>query len=118
MIFSCRTANGISHPLLGVHYVLRSDQNILVGTAYNCFLFGQIAYTTMEDKNVESPQRVSSAMLRGIELPRLERYITNEVGTYITYIPFERFGWEAFGSQRGVAHRERRDGHWNSDTHH
>ena len=58
--FPCNTVyvNGISHPLPGVHYVLKTDENILVDTAYSCFIWGQNAYTTVNGVNVESPRRV------------------------------------------------------------
>ena len=64
--FPCNTVGGISHPLPGVHYVLKSDENLLVDTAYSCFIWGQNAYTTVNGINVESPRRVSSATLRDI----------------------------------------------------
>ena len=92
--FPCNTVNGISHPLPGVSYVLKTDENILVDTAYSCFLWGQIAYTTVNGKNVESQRRISSAALREMELPRLERYITNNIGVFITYMDIEAFTWD------------------------
>ena len=92
--FPCNTVNGISHPLPGVQYVLKTDENILVDTAYSCFVWGQNAYTTVNDKNVESPRRISSQALREMDTPRIERYITNPTGIFITDIPFEDFEWD------------------------
>ena len=92
--FPCNTVNGISHPLPGVQYVLKTDENVLIDTAYSCFVYGQNAYTTINDKNVESPRRISNQALREMETPRLERYITNPTGIFITDIPFEDFEWD------------------------
>ena len=92
--FPCNTTNGISHPLPGVQYVLKTDENVLVDTAFSCFVWGQSAYTTVNDKNVESPRRISSQALREMDTPRIERYITNPTGIFITYIPFEDFAWD------------------------
>ena len=92
--FPCNTVNGISHPLPGVQYVLKTDENVLIDTAYSCFVWGQNAYTTVNDKNVESPRRISSQALREMDTPRIERYITNPTGIFITYIPFEDFAWD------------------------
>ena len=92
--FPCNTVNGISHPLPGVQYVLKTDENVLIDTAYSCFIWGQIAYTTVNGKNVESPRRISSQALREMDTPRIERYVTNPTGIFITYIPFEDFAWD------------------------
>ena len=92
--FPCNTVNGISHPLPGVQYVLKTDENVLIDTAYSCFVWGQSAYTTVNDKNVESPRRISSQVLREMDIPRIERYVTNPTGIFITYIPFEDFAWD------------------------
>ena len=92
--FPCNTVGGISHPLPGVHYVLKSDGNLLVDTAYSCFIWGQSAYMTVNGVNVESPRRVSSAAFREMETPRLERYITDPTGIFITYMDIEEFGWD------------------------
>ena len=92
--FPCNTAGGISHPLPGVHYVLKSDANLLVDTAYSCFIWGQSAYTTVAGVNVESPRRISSGALREMETPRLERYIWDNTGVYITYMDLEAFTWD------------------------
>ena len=92
--FPCNTVGGISHPLPGVQYVLKTDENILVDTAYSCFLWGQTAYTTVNGENVESPRRISSAALREMEMPRLERYIWDNTGVYITYMDLEAFTWD------------------------
>ena len=92
--FPCNTVNGISHPLPGVQYVLKTDENILVDTAYSCFIWGQTAYTTVNGENVESPRRISSAALRGMETPRLERYIWDNTGVYITYMSLDEFTWD------------------------
>ena len=92
--FPCNTVNGISHPLPGVQYVLKTDENVLVDTAFSCFVWGQNAYTTVNGKNVESPRRISSQALREMDTPRIERYVTNPTGIFITYIPFEDFAWD------------------------
>lgn len=67
--FPCNTVGGISHPLPGVQYVLKTDDNVLVDTAYSCFIWGQNAWTTVNGNNVESQRRVSSAALREMEIP-------------------------------------------------
>ena len=92
--FPCNTVNGISHPLPGVQYVLKTDENVLIDTTYSCFIWGQNAYTTVNGKNVESPRRISSQALREMDTPRIERYVTNPTGIFITYIPFEDFAWD------------------------
>ena len=92
--FPCNTVNGISHPLPGVHYVLKTDENVLVDTAYSCFVWGQNAYTTVNGVNVKSKRRISSAALREMETPRLERYISNNIGVFITYMDIEAFTWD------------------------
>ena len=92
--FPCNTVNGISHPLPGVQYVLKTDENILIDTAYSCFVWGQNAYTTVNGKNVKSKRRISSAVLRQMETPRLERYILDNIGVYITYMNIEAFTWD------------------------
>ena len=92
--FPCNTVNTISHPLPGVRYDLKTDENVLVDIAYSCFIYGQIAYTTVNGQNVESPRRISSAALREMETPRLERYIPNNTGIYITYMDLEAFTWD------------------------
>ena len=92
--FPCNTVNGISHPLPGVQYVLKTDENVLIDTAFSCFVWGQNAYTTVNNKNVESPRRISSQALREMDTPRIERYITNPTGIFITDIPFEDFAWD------------------------
>ena len=92
--FPCNTAGGISHPLPGVQYVLKTDENILVDTAYSCFLWGQNAWTTVNGKNVKSQRSISSAALREMETPRLERYIWDNTGVYITYMDIEAFTWD------------------------
>ena len=92
--FPCNTVNGISHPLPGVQYVLKTDENVLIDTAFSCFVWGQNAYITVNGKNVESPRRISSQALREMDTPRIERYITNPTGIFITDIPFEDFAWD------------------------
>ena len=92
--FPCNTVNGISHPLPGVQYVLKTDENILIDTTYSCFVWGQNAYTTVNGKNVKSKRRISSAVLRQMETPRLERYILDNIGVYITYMNIEAFTWD------------------------
>ena len=92
--FPCSTVNGISHPLPGVHYSLQTDENISVDTAYSCFIWGQNAYTMVNGENVESPRRVSSAALREMETPRLERYILDDTAVYTTYMRLDEFAWD------------------------
>ena len=92
--FPCNTVNGISHPLPGVQYVLKTDENVLVDTAYSCFVWGQNAYTTVNGVNVKSKRQISSAALREMETPRLERYISNNIGVFITYMDIEAFTWD------------------------
>jgi len=86
--------NGISHPLPGVHYVLKTDENVLVDTAYSCFIWGQNAWTPVDGVNVKSQRSVSSAALRGMEPPRLERYLMDPNSIYITYMPLDEFTWD------------------------
>ena len=92
--FLCSTIGGISHPLPGVHYVLKTDGDILVDSAYSCFIWGQTAWTTVNGKNVESQRRISSAALHKMETPRIERYITDPMEVFITYTGIENFGWD------------------------
>lgn len=92
--FLCSTIGGISHPLPGVHYVLKTDEDVLVDSAYSCFVWGQTAWTTVNGKNVESQRRISSAALREMETPRIERYITDAADIFITYTGIEDFGWD------------------------
>ena len=92
--FPCSTVQGISHPLPGVHYVLKTDKNVLVDTAYSCFIWGQSAYTTVNGVNVKSQRRISSEILRSMDIPRIERYITDPIGVFITYTSFEEFDWD------------------------
>ena len=92
--FPCNTVNGMSHPLPGFHYVLKTDEGLLVDTAYSCFVWGQNAHTEVEGTNVKSPRRVSSAALRELESPRLERYIQDDSSIYITDMPLQEFAWD------------------------
>lgn len=92
--FPCNTVGGISHPLPGMHYVLKTDANLLVDTAYSCFIWGQNAYTTVDGINVKSQRRISSAALREMQTPRMERYITDPTNIFITYTGIEEFGWD------------------------
>ena len=92
--FPCTTVNGISHPLPGVQYVLKTDENVLIDTAYSCFIWGQNAYTTVNGVNVKSQRRISSQALRAMETPRIERYIMKPTSIFLTYIPFEDFAWD------------------------
>ena len=89
--FRCNTAGNISHPVPGVQYVLKTDENVLVDTAYSCFIWGQNAWTTVKGVNVKSPRSISSATLREMETPRIERYITDSNSVYVTYIGWDRF---------------------------
>ena len=94
--FPCNTVYvyGISHPLPGVQYVLKTDENILVDTAYSCFIWGQNAYTTVNGVNVKSQRSISSAALRQMDTPRIERYIMKLNSVFITYTGIEDFGWD------------------------
>ena len=92
--FPCNTVNGVSHPLPGFHYVLKTDENLSVDSAYSCFAWGQNAHTTVNGGNIKSPRRVSSAALREMETPRLERYIVNNRSPYVTYMPLQEFTWD------------------------
>ena len=92
--FRCSTASGISHPLPSVHYVLKTDENVLVDTAYSCFIWGQNAYTTVNGVNVKSPRSISSAALREMGTPRIERYIMKPTSVYITYMNLDEFTWD------------------------
>lgn len=89
--FPCSTADFISHPLPSVHYVLKTAENVIVDTAYSCFVWGQNAWTSVNRVNIQSPRQVSSAALREMEAPRLERYISDNTGTYITYMRLDAF---------------------------
>lgn len=92
--FPCNTANGPSHPLPGVHYTLKTGENISVDTAYSCFAWGQhAAYTTVDGINVKSKRRITSAALREMETPRLERYILDDTNVHLTYMSIEKFTW-------------------------
>ena len=95
-IFRCGTGTlyGLSHPVPSVHYVLRTDENVLVDIAYSCFLWGQIAVSAVNGVNVKSPRRISSATLREMETPRLERYILDNTSIYINYMPLDEFTWD------------------------
>ena len=92
--FPCNTAGNISHPLPGVHYVLKTDANVWVDTAYSCYLWGQSAYTMVNGINVESQRRISSAALREMETLRIERYITDPTSVFIRYMGIADFGWD------------------------
>ena len=91
--FRCNTVNGISQPLPGVQYALKTDENILVDAAYSCFVCGREAYTTVDGVNVKNQRQISSAA-REIETLRLERYILDNTSVYRTYMDIEAFTWE------------------------
>ena len=74
--------------------MLKTDENVLVDTAYSCFIWGQNAYTTVNGVNVKSQRRISSQALRAMETPRIERYIMKPTSIFLTYIPFEDFAWD------------------------
>ena len=93
--FPCTTVGDISRPLPGVHYVLKTDENILVDTAYSCFVWGQYEFTMVDGVSVKNQRRVSSAALREMEVPRLERYISDD-SNHITYIRLDAFTWDRF----------------------
>lgn len=92
--FPCNTVSSISYPLPGVHYVLKTDENVTVDTAYSCFVWGQNASTRINGVNVKSQRRVSSGALREMEIPRLERYILDDTSVHITYMNIEAFKWD------------------------
>ena len=94
--FPSNIVYSISAPLPGFHYVLKTDENLLVDSAYSCFVWGQNAYTEVKGINVKSPRRVSSVALREMEIPRLERYIVSNKSIYITHIPIQDFTWDRF----------------------
>ena len=62
--------------------MLKTDENVLIDTAYSCFVWGQSAYTTVDGINVESRRRISSAGFREMETPRIERYITDPTSVF------------------------------------
>lgn len=94
--FRCNTVYVSGRPLPGVHYVLKSDKNLTIDTAYSCFVFGQIA--TTQDKGIweKSDRRLSSDALRAMDTPRMERYILKPNSIYITYMDIADFGWDRF----------------------
>ena len=94
--FPCYTAYYLSQPLPSVHYVLKTDKNIVVDTAFSCFVWGQIATMKVNGINVQSPRRISSAALREMETPRLERYIFNNTSVDGTYMSLDEFTWDRF----------------------
>ena len=92
--FACSNVNMLGFPLPSVHYVLKNANGVIVDRAYSCYILGQNAYTQVNGEWVESQRRISGQALQSMDIPRIERYITNETGIYITYIPFEKFGWD------------------------
>ena len=92
--FACSNVNMLGFPLPSVHYVLKNANGVIVDRAYSCYIFGQSTYTQVNGEWVESQRRISGQALQSMDIPRIERYITNETGIYITYIPFEKFGWD------------------------
>ena len=92
--FACSNVNMLGFPLPSVHYVLKNESNVTIDRAYSCYIFGQNTYTQVNGEWVESQRRISGQALQSMDIPRIERYITNETGIYITYIPFEKFGWD------------------------
>ena len=48
----------------------------------------------MNGVNVKSPRSISSAALREMETPRIERYIMEPNSVYITYTGIEAFEWD------------------------
>ncbi len=92
--FRCNTVSLPSQPLPGVHYVLKTDKNIIVDTAYSCFIYGQSAFIEKDHIWEKSPRQVSSKALRTMDTPRIERYITKSNSIYVTYIDIEDFGWD------------------------
>ena len=92
--FACSTLYLSGQPLPSVHYVLRTDENVLVDTAYSCYLWGQIATTQKNGIWTKSARRILSAALREMETPRLERYISSISDDNLTYMDIEAFGWD------------------------
>ena len=92
--FACSNVNMLGFPLPSVHYVLKNESNVTIDRAYSCYMFGQNAYIQVNGEWVESQRRISGQALQSMDIPRIERYITNETGIYITYIPFENFAWD------------------------
>ena len=92
--FPCATGKILGYPIPSVHYVLKNEKGVIVDRAYSCYILGQGAYTQVNGEWIESQRRISGKALQDMDIPRIERYITNETGIYITYIPFEDFGWD------------------------
>ena len=92
--FACSNVNMLGFPLPSVHYVLKNANGVIVDRAYSCYIFGQNTYTQVNGEWVESQRRISGQALQSKDIPRIERYVTNETGIYITYIPFEDFEWD------------------------
>ena len=92
--FACSNVNMLGFPLPSVHYVLKNESNVTIDRAYSCYIFGQNTYTQVNGEWVESQRRISGQALQSKDIPRIERYVTNETGIYITYIPFEDFEWD------------------------
>ena len=92
--FTTGTSYYIGQPVPSVHYVLKTDDNITVDTAYSCYIFGLTAHT--EEKGVwkESPRRITSQVLRAMETPRIERFIIDPKQIYITYMRIDDFEWD------------------------
>ena len=92
--FPCSNVYVSGQSLPSIRYDLKNEKDVIVDIAYSCFVWGQIAVTTVNGVNVKSQRRISSAALREMETPRIERYITKPTGTFITYTGFENFAWD------------------------
>lgn len=91
--FPCATGQLPGYSVPSLHYVLKNEAGVVVDRAYSCYILGQIAYTHVNGRWVESRRRISPR-LQSMDIPRIERYITKENSIYITYIPFEDFQWD------------------------
>ena len=92
--FACSTAYFIGQPVPSVDYTLKNENNLTVDRAYSCYLWGQAATTQENDEWQESSQRFSSQVLRTMDTPRIERYISKPNSIYITYMRIEDFQWD------------------------
>ena len=92
--FPCSNVYVSGQPLPSIRYDLKNEKDVIVDIAYSCFVWGQIAVTTVNGVNVKSKRRISSAVLRQMEVPRLERYISNNRSVDISYMSLDEFTWD------------------------
>ena len=94
--FACSTAYLIGQPAPSVDYTLKNENNLTVDRAYSCYLWGQVA--TTQDNGVwkKSERRFLSQVLRAMDTPRIERYISKPDSIHITYMRIEDFQWDHF----------------------